>query len=129
MANKTVSLRSVAKHFESLPDPRHERNRKHLLVDVISIAVCGVFVGCDGPTTIAQWAMSPLLSNVYMRRFLVGWKTLGYQERLQARVINYADDLVICCRGTGLEALQAMRQMMCALRLTVNEARASSSFV
>lgn len=69
--------------------------------------------------------ISPLFSNVYMRRFLVGWKTLGYQERLQARVINYADDLVICCRGTGSEALQAMRQMMCALRLTVNEAKTS----
>ena len=58
MASKTVSLHSVARHFESLPDPRHERNRKHLLVDVISIAVCGVIVGCDGPTTIAQWAMT-----------------------------------------------------------------------
>ncbi len=56
MAKKAVSLRSVAKHFESLPDPRHDRNRKHLLVDVISISVCGILVGCDGPTSIAQWA-------------------------------------------------------------------------
>lgn len=56
MAKKTVSLRSVAKHFESLPDPRHERNRKHLLVDIISISICGILVGCDGPTTIAEWA-------------------------------------------------------------------------
>ncbi len=56
MVKKTASLRSVARHFESLPDPRHERNRKHLLVDVISISVCGILVGCDGPTTIAQWA-------------------------------------------------------------------------
>lgn len=56
MAKKTVSLRSVANHFESLPDPRHERNRKHLLVDIISISICGILVGCDGPTTIAEWA-------------------------------------------------------------------------
>jgi RNA-directed DNA polymerase len=65
--------------------------------------------------------ISPLLSNVYMRRFVVGWKTLGHARRLQARVINYADDLVICCRGTGSEALRVMRRMMSQLRLTVNE--------
>jgi predicted transposase YbfD/YdcC len=52
----TVGLRSVVKHFESLPDPRHHRNRRHLLVEVITIAVCGVIVGCSGPTAIARWA-------------------------------------------------------------------------
>jgi len=67
--------------------------------------------------------ISPLLSNVYMRRFVVGWKTLGHARRLQARVINYADDLVICCRGTGSEASRVMRRMMRELRLTVNEAK------
>ncbi|MBU0717230.1 MAG: group II intron reverse transcriptase/maturase [Planctomycetes bacterium] len=67
--------------------------------------------------------ISPLLSNVYMRRFVVGWEVLGHEKRLQARVINYADDLVICCRGTGSEASQMMRQMMSKLRLTVNEAK------
>jgi predicted transposase YbfD/YdcC len=56
MASFTVSLESVVKHFESLPDPRHARNRRHLLVDVIVIAVCGVIVGCEGPTAIMRWA-------------------------------------------------------------------------
>ena len=49
-------LRSIVKHFESLPDPRHTCNRRHLLVDVISIAVCGVIVGCSGPSAIERWA-------------------------------------------------------------------------
>ena len=52
----TVRLSSIVKHFESLPDPRHQRNRRHLLVDVITIAVCGVIVGCSGPSAIACWA-------------------------------------------------------------------------
>jgi predicted transposase YbfD/YdcC len=52
----TVTLDSIVKHFESLPDPRHTRNRRHLLVDVITIAVCGVIVGCSGPTSIERWA-------------------------------------------------------------------------
>jgi RNA-directed DNA polymerase len=65
--------------------------------------------------------LSPLLANLYMRRFLLGWRVLGHAERLRAVIVNYADDFVICCRGTGDHALLAMRQMMERLRLTVNE--------
>jgi RNA-directed DNA polymerase len=65
--------------------------------------------------------ISPLLSNLYMRRFVIGWKKLGLEQRLKARIVNYADDLVICCRGTGAETLAAMRDMMRRLKLTVNE--------
>jgi group II intron reverse transcriptase/maturase len=67
--------------------------------------------------------LSPLLANVYMRRFVRGWKALGHERRLQARIVNYADDFVICCRGTAAEAMAAMRGMMSRLRLTVNEAK------
>ncbi len=65
--------------------------------------------------------LSPLLSNIYMRRFVLGWKQLGYAERYKAHIVNYADDLVICCKGNAEEALHAMRQVMDRLRLTVNE--------
>jgi len=65
--------------------------------------------------------ISPLLSNLYMRRFILGWKTLGYERRLRAHIVNYADDFVICCRGTAGQAMAAMREMMQRLRLTVNE--------
>jgi len=64
--------------------------------------------------------ISPLLSNLYMRRFVLGWKKLGYEQRLKAHIVNYADDLVICCRGGGEQALAAMRDMMRKLKLTVN---------
>jgi RNA-directed DNA polymerase len=67
--------------------------------------------------------LSPLLANVYMRRFVHGWKVLGHERRLKAVVVNYADDLVICCRGDADEALAAMRSMMSRLKLTVNEAK------
>ena len=65
--------------------------------------------------------ISPLLSNLYMRRFVLGWKTLGHERRLRAYIVNYADDFVICCRGTADQAMAAMREMMHRLRLTVNE--------
>jgi len=67
--------------------------------------------------------ISPLLSNLYMRRFVLGWKKLGYEERLGATIVNYADDLVICCRGRAEEALVTMRVMMTKLKLTVNETK------
>jgi RNA-directed DNA polymerase len=42
---------------------------------------------------------------------------------LSARIINYADDFVICCWGTAHEAMTVMRSMMSKLRLTVNETK------
>lgn len=65
--------------------------------------------------------ISPLLSNLYMRRFVLGWKRLGHEKRWKAYIVNYADDLVICCRNKAEEALVTMRDMMSKLKLTVNE--------
>ena len=67
--------------------------------------------------------ISPLLSNLYMRRFVLGWKKLGHEKRLAAHIVNYADDLVICCRGRAEEALARMRDIMTKLKLTVNETK------
>jgi len=39
MADVTSSLSGIVKYFESLPDPRHARNRRHFLLGVIVIAV------------------------------------------------------------------------------------------
>ena len=67
--------------------------------------------------------ISPLLSNLYMRRFVLGWKVLGHEKRLDAHIVNYADDFVICCRGTAEAARRAMQDMMERLKLTVNTAK------
>jgi RNA-directed DNA polymerase len=75
----------------------------------------------EGRGTPQGGVASPLLANLYMRRFVLGWKVLGHAERLNARIVNYADDFVICCRGTAVQAMATMRQMMAKLRLTVNE--------
>ena len=36
--------------------------------------------------------ISPLFSNIYMRRFILGWKVLGYARHFKAEIVNYADD-------------------------------------
>ena len=66
--------------------------------------------------------ISPLLANLYMRRFVLGWKKLGLGKRLGSRIVTYADDLVILCRkGKAEHALQHLRAIMGKLKLTVNE--------
>ena len=76
----------------------------------------------EGRGTPQGGVLSPLLANLYMRRFVLGWKVCGHQQRLDARIVNYADDFVICCPpGRATEAMTAMRSMMGKLRLTVNE--------
>ncbi len=66
--------------------------------------------------------ISPLLANIYMRRFVLGWKHLGLEQRLDARIVSYADDLVILCRrGNAEEALSQLRRIMAKLKLAVNE--------
>jgi RNA-directed DNA polymerase len=66
--------------------------------------------------------LSPLLANLYMRRFVLGWKKLGLEQSLGSRIVTYADDLVILCRkGNAEAALQRLRAIMERLKLTVNE--------
>jgi RNA-directed DNA polymerase len=66
--------------------------------------------------------ISPLLANLYFRRFLLAWYHGGHARRLQAEVVNFADDFVILCRErTGDEAMATMRRLMSKLGLTVNE--------
>jgi group II intron reverse transcriptase/maturase len=66
--------------------------------------------------------ISPLLANLYFRRFVLAWKQFGHERQFQARVVNYADDLVICCRpGNGPAVMAAFRHLITRLGLTVNE--------
>ncbi|WP_429446910.1 reverse transcriptase/maturase family protein [Paraburkholderia sp. 40] len=66
--------------------------------------------------------ISPLLANVYMRRFVLAWKKLGLERSPGSRIVTYADDLVILCkRGKAEETLSRLRAIMGKLKLTVNE--------
>jgi predicted transposase YbfD/YdcC len=68
MAARWVNVEAIGSYFESLSDPRHTRNRKHLLVDIVVIAVCAMVCGCDGPTAIHRWAAN---RQTWLKQFLV----------------------------------------------------------
>ena len=65
--------------------------------------------------------ISPLLSNIYMRRFILGWKALGHAQRYCAEIVNYADDLCVLGKAPAAEMLTAVERLMGGLKLTVNE--------
>ena len=64
--------------------------------------------------------ISPLISNIYMRRFIVGWKVLGYARRFDAEIVNYADDFVVCGKASAETMRGAVEDLMQRLRLSIN---------
>jgi RNA-directed DNA polymerase len=130
----------LADYFGSIPHPELlksvarrivDRRVLHLLKMWLECAVEETDRGRKTRTTEARdkrrgipqgSPISPLLANLYMRRFVLGWKMLGLEGSLGSRIVTYADDLVILCRrGKAEEALQRLREIMGKLKLTVNE--------
>jgi RNA-directed DNA polymerase len=67
--------------------------------------------------------ISPLLANIYIHRLLKARKKFDLEARLKARIINYADDLVIVCRAGAEEALHWLRWIITRMGLSLNEAK------
>lgn len=123
-AVKRVDVGQIASYFESLSDPRHERNRKHLLTDIIVIAICGILSNSEGPTAMHRWARARqewlwtflrlpngLPSRDCIRRLLIALKPEAFQKCFEAwsrDTIATAGDgsrklIAIdgkCCRGS-----------------------------
>ena len=64
--------------------------------------------------------ISPLFSNVYLRRFILGWKVLGYARRFEAEIVNYADDFAVLGRAPAAAMLTAVEALMKRLKLPIN---------
>ncbi|MGH9207773.1 MAG: reverse transcriptase domain-containing protein [Acidimicrobiales bacterium] len=77
----------------------------------------------EGRGTPQGGVLSPLLANLYMRRFILAWKTNGHEQRLDPHIVKYDDDFVICCRGSAEAALTVTRRLLSKLKLTVNETK------
>ncbi len=65
--------------------------------------------------------ISPLLANLYMRRFILGWKRQGWADQWGAQIVSFADDYVILCRRHAQEARKQMERIMERIGLTVNQ--------
>jgi len=69
--------------------------------------------------------VSPMLSVIYMNRFLKHWRRCGRGEAFRAHIVNYADDFVILSCGHAEEALAWTKAVMTKLGLTLNETKTS----
>ncbi len=68
--------------------------------------------------------ISPLLSNLYLHILDRIWERKNLRQRLSARIVRYADDIVILCRrGNSEQAMAILRQILERLELTLNEAK------
>ena len=105
MAARWVNVEAIDSYFDSLSDPRHTRNRKHLLVDNVVIAVCGMVCGCDGPTAIHRWAANRhgwlgqflalphgIPSRDCIRRLLMALKPEAFQKFFEGWVTHAIRD-------------------------------------
>jgi RNA-directed DNA polymerase len=131
----------LADYFGSIPHADLMRSLARRIVDPRVLHLIKMWLECAGEETddrgrktrsteakdkqrgIPQGSpISPLLANIYMRRFVLAWKKRGLEKSLGTRIVTYADDLVILCRpGNAEEALTRMREIMGKLKLTVNE--------
>ena len=67
--------------------------------------------------------ISPLLANIYLNVLDTLWKVKKVQERLGARLVRYADDVVVLCEGNTERILKGMKTVLSDLGLTLNEAK------
>lgn len=68
--------------------------------------------------------ISPLLSNLYLHILDRIWERNNLQQRLGARIVRYADDIVILCRrNKSGKAMAVLRQILERLKLTLNETK------
>ena len=67
--------------------------------------------------------VSPLLSVIYMNRFLKHWRLTRRGEAFHAHIVSYADDFVILSRGYAAEALAWTDGVMTRLGLTLNRTK------
>ena len=55
-----------------------------------------------------------------MRRFILGWKVLGYARRFGAEIVNYAGDFCVFGKAPAAEMLAVVNRLMGKLKLPVN---------
>ncbi|MFZ0932593.1 MAG: group II intron reverse transcriptase/maturase [Syntrophobacteraceae bacterium] len=68
--------------------------------------------------------ISPLLANLYLHILDRIWERHKLQQRLGARIVRYADDIVILCPKTKAEqAMTVLRRILARLGLALNEVK------
>jgi group II intron reverse transcriptase/maturase len=74
----------------------------------------------NGKGTPQGGVISPLLANIYLNVLDKVWKAKKVQEKLEARLIRYADDCVVLCKGNTERLLKGIQNVLGHLELSLN---------
>jgi RNA-directed DNA polymerase len=67
--------------------------------------------------------ISPLLANLYLHLLDRIWERRQLQGRLGARIVRYADDIVVLCRKGSEQPMAVLQQILERMGLALNEAK------
>ena len=65
--------------------------------------------------------ISPLLANIYLNVLDTLWKVKEIEEKMRARLVRYADDFVVLCKGNTERILEGIKRTTNHLGLSLNE--------
>jgi predicted transposase YbfD/YdcC len=125
---------SLTRHFDSLPDPRVDRTRKHLLGDILVVALCATIAGADSWPEVERFGRVKL---AWLRTFLAlpnGVPSHDTFRRVFARIDPKAFNRCVAawmaglCEATGLRhvaidgkaARSARKDTFCGCLFLVN---------
>jgi RNA-directed DNA polymerase len=132
----------LSKYFDSIPhskllDVVAERIVDSAILHVIKLWLKAPIIGEDKDGTRKNvgggkansrgtpqgGVISPLLSNCYLHVLDRIWEKHQLRWKLKARIVRYADDFVVLCKGRVDEPLAAVRYVLDRLDLTLNESK------
>lgn len=134
--NTQVIDADISKYFDTIPHGKLlklvakrivDKNILHLIRMWLKAPV--VEEGEDGKSrykgsdkgTPQGGVISPLLANIYLNVLDKTWKIEKVQQRFGARLIRYADDVVVLCKGNTHRVLKGIERVLGYLELSLNE--------
>ena len=67
--------------------------------------------------------ISPLLANIYLHLLDRIWQRRQLQQRLGARIVRYADDIVVLCKRGSEQPMATLRHILERMDLSLNETK------
>jgi predicted transposase YbfD/YdcC len=103
-----IPTSTIVEHFDTLEDPRIERTKLHRLLDIVTLAICAVICGAEGPSDIEHYGHEKydfLKTFLALPNGIPSHDTIGRvlaridPQQFQACFLRWMQQL--CCLSTG----------------------------
>jgi group II intron reverse transcriptase/maturase len=126
----------ISRYFDTIPHDRLLNEVARRIVDRQILRLIKMWLKCpiveereDGKKeykkndrgTPQGGVISPLLANIYLNTLDTIWKIKRVEERMEARLVRYADDLLVISRKNAHKILEGIKKVIEGLELTLNE--------